>query len=109
MRAVGTQFDVYKKNGGTIVTVVEGRVAILINRDRETVAASVDPDPSPSALSSLSDDEDQRTSILLSAGFHISGVFSSTDPQSLIRFLRERPGVHVIETASEIRVVRNIS
>jgi ferric-dicitrate binding protein FerR (iron transport regulator) len=41
--------------------------------------------------------------------FHISGVFSSTDPQSLIRFLRERPGVHVIETASEIRVVRNIS
>jgi transmembrane sensor len=169
VRAVGTQFDVYKKNGGTIVTVVEGRVAILINRDRETVAASVDPDPSPSALSSLSDDEDQRTSILLSAGeqlivsqntvrkadhpnmasatawtqrqlvfeseslsdvaeefnrynerqlviedpklydFHISGVFSSTDPQSLIRFLRERPGVHVIETASEIRVVRNIS
>src|SRR5882724_4525657 len=29
VRAVGTQFDVYRKTDGTIVTVVEGRVAIL--------------------------------------------------------------------------------
>ncbi|MEP7247969.1 MAG: FecR domain-containing protein, partial [Gammaproteobacteria bacterium] len=29
VRAVGTQFDVYRKNEGTIVTVVEGRVALL--------------------------------------------------------------------------------
>ena len=29
VRAVGTQFDVYRKPDGTIVTVVEGRVAIL--------------------------------------------------------------------------------
>lgn len=29
VRAVGTQFDVYKKRSGTIVTVVEGRVAVL--------------------------------------------------------------------------------
>src|SRR5579862_6248735 len=29
IRAVGTQFDVYRKADGTIVTVVEGRVAIL--------------------------------------------------------------------------------
>jgi transmembrane sensor len=29
VRAVGTQFDVYRKRTGTIVTVVEGRVAIL--------------------------------------------------------------------------------
>jgi transmembrane sensor len=29
VRAVGTQFDVYKKQTGTIVTVVEGRVAVL--------------------------------------------------------------------------------
>jgi transmembrane sensor len=41
--------------------------------------------------------------------FHISGVFSSTDPTSLIRFLRQRPGVKVTETASEIRVARNNS
>jgi len=40
-------------------------------------------------------------------GFHISGVFSSTDPDSLIKFLRQRPGVQVIETAGEIRVERS--
>lgn len=34
--------------------------------------------------------------------FQIDGVFSSTDPSSLIRFLRSRPGMHVIETDSEI-------
>ena len=29
VRAVGTQFDVYRKTGGTVVTVVEGRVAVF--------------------------------------------------------------------------------
>jgi ferric-dicitrate binding protein FerR (iron transport regulator) len=29
VRAVGTQFDVYRKSDGTIVTVVEGRVAVI--------------------------------------------------------------------------------
>ena len=29
VRAVGTEFDVYQKRGGTIVTVVEGRVSII--------------------------------------------------------------------------------
>lgn len=29
VRAVGTQFDVYKKRAGTVVTVVEGKVAIV--------------------------------------------------------------------------------
>lgn len=28
VRAVGTQFDVYKKNNGTVVTVLEGKVAV---------------------------------------------------------------------------------
>lgn len=28
VRALGTQFDVYRKQGGTVVTVVEGRVAV---------------------------------------------------------------------------------
>jgi len=36
--------------------------------------------------------------------FHISGTFSSTDPESLIRFLRQRLGVQVTETVHEIRV-----
>lgn len=35
---------------------------------------------------------------------HVSGVFSSTDPASLIRFLRDRPGLRVTETSTEIRV-----
>jgi ferric-dicitrate binding protein FerR (iron transport regulator) len=29
IQAIGTQFDVYKKDTGTIVTVVEGRVAVI--------------------------------------------------------------------------------
>jgi transmembrane sensor len=39
-------------------------------------------------------------------GFHISGIFSSTDPDSLIRFLRQRPGVIVTEMNGEIRIER---
>jgi transmembrane sensor len=36
--------------------------------------------------------------------FHISGVFSSTDPAALIRFLRQRRGSRIVETAAEIRI-----
>lgn len=163
VRAVGTQFDVYKKHGGTVVTVVEGRVAVLTQVAAERPDA-VAAGPQPSTQSSSS-----GTGILLSAGeqlsvtpttvhrvanpsiagatawkqrqlvfesaslaevaeefnrynerqlviedgelydFHISGVFSSTDPSSLIRFLRERRGLRVIETATEIRVEKNSS
>jgi transmembrane sensor len=38
--------------------------------------------------------------------FHVSGVYSSTDPTSLLRFLREQPGVRIVETESEIRIER---
>jgi transmembrane sensor len=41
--------------------------------------------------------------------FHISGTFSSTDPESFVRFLRERPDVRVIETSSEIRISKKDS
>lgn len=37
--------------------------------------------------------------------FHISGVFSSTDPASLLRFLREQPGLMVEEDEDEIRIL----
>ena len=43
-RAVGTQFDVYRKHGETVVTVVEGRVAVRHQRDEST---SPRPDTSP--------------------------------------------------------------
>jgi transmembrane sensor len=171
VRAVGTQFDVYKKRDGTVVTVVEGQVAIVGNgaaAARETTGAH----SRTSIPSSTQDGENEYqqavgTTLLVSAGrqvivrrasveeaanpniagaiawrqrqlvfesaslsqvaeefnryntrqlviwdaelyeFHISGVFSSTDPASLVRFLRERPGVHVIETEAEIRVTKS--
>jgi transmembrane sensor len=40
------------------------------------------------------------------AGFHITGVFASTDPGSLIRFLQARPGIMVTEKNGEILVTR---
>jgi transmembrane sensor len=209
VRAVGTQFDVYKKSNGTVVTVVEGRVAVYSAAPQgvlsETSGApptlpvpteaparspgsdsprkhSVAPSSaaSPASGSTVSSPGGQvaspnplaqgvagSSSFLLAAGeqvtvtagaaqktanpniagatawrereivfesatlsdvaeefnrynhrqlviedpklygFHISGVFSSTDPDSLIRFLRERPGVMVTETNGEIRVKRN--
>jgi ferric-dicitrate binding protein FerR (iron transport regulator) len=39
--------------------------------------------------------------------FHVSGVFSSTDPASLIRFLRARPELHLVEMQTEIRIEKN--
>jgi transmembrane sensor len=37
VRAVGTEFDVYKRRSGTVVSVIEGRVAVLMNA--ETISA----------------------------------------------------------------------
>jgi transmembrane sensor len=209
VRAVGTQFDVYKKSNGTVVTVLEGRVAVYSAPQRlpnSTGAAAQLPPaqalpqaaaPKPAAASTGSSSRPQNSSAssasgftpppdgadgqqnhltlgltsspsyLLAAGeqltlteeaaqktanpniagatawrereivfesatlsdvaeefnrynqrqlvivdpqlygFHISGVFSSTDPDSLIEFLRQRPGVKVTETSGEIRVERN--
>ena len=36
--------------------------------------------------------------------FHVSGVYSSSDPSSLIRFLRDQPGVKITEDDNEIRI-----
>jgi transmembrane sensor len=207
IRAVGTQFDVYKKSNGTVVTVVEGRVAVYsatqgllsgtsgsagtplpvqalpgssgantapqpppqASRPRNFSAPSVPGTPLPPAAASALNPLPNSSSFLVSAGeqltvtsdaaqktdnpniagvtawrereivfesaslsdvaeefnrynerqliiadpklygFHISGVFSSTDPDSLIRFLKQRPGVKVTEAPSEIRIERNIS
>lgn len=167
VRAVGTQFDVYKKHGGTIVTVVEGTVVVvrsgvepsnpLEGSGTPNVPVQSNADPGASLIANavyLSAGEQltvtpkterktahpnvasatawtQRELVFDSASlsevaeefnryndrqlviddsalydFHISGVFSSTDPASLIRFLRQRPGVEVTETASEIRIAK---
>jgi transmembrane sensor len=171
VRAVGTEFDVYQKRDGTVVTVVEGRVAIL------TGHALPDPGAPPSAIgeprrSNLEFPivpKEQVGNILVAAGeqltvtpklikiaehpnianatawtqrqlvfesasladvadefnryndrqlivadprletFHVSGVFSSTDPASLIRFLRARSELRILETESQIRIEKNTS
>jgi transmembrane sensor len=172
VRAVGTEFDVYKRRNGTVVSVVEGRVAVLMNaetfsvetaevRRREVSDHDRSSDRKPAAGGDaaivLSAGEQvmvtplaiqkvahpnieiatawtQRELVFESASlsevaeefnrynrrqlviedpalydFHITGIFSSGDPASLLRFLRERPGVRVIEAPSEIRVTKNIS
>jgi len=40
------------------------------------------------------------------AELHISGVYSSTDPTSLIRFPKEQPGVQIVEADSVVRITR---
>lgn len=187
VRAVGTQFDVYERRSGTVVTVVEGQVAVLAPAATGS-SRTAEPPPSRTAPAEVGSQavfskpaspavrkartplvEDAVTgAVLVSAGeqvtvtqdlaqiaehaniaaatawterrlvfesatlsdvaeefnrynrrqliiqdpdlygFHISGVFSSTDPDSLIRFLRNRAGVRVTETNSEIRVAKNI-
>jgi transmembrane sensor len=156
VRAVGTQFDVDQKTTGTVVTVVEGRVAVVdsaLRTAEERVNTSQDTRPSlflstgeqlivtHSATrksiranvanatawtqrqlafdsASLSDVAEQfnrynRRQLVIQDpalyNFHITGIFSSVDPGPFLQFLRERPGVRVVETASEIRVSRDIS
>ena len=38
------------------------------------------------------------------SGFHVSGVYSSSDPASLIRFLRDQPGIEIVESATEVQI-----
>jgi transmembrane sensor len=40
VRAVGTEFDVYRKTSGTVVTVVEGRVAVSAPRESAALVAA---------------------------------------------------------------------
>ena len=40
------------------------------------------------------------------AAFRITGVFASTDPQALIRFLQARPGIVVTERSDEVLITR---
>jgi transmembrane sensor len=188
VRAVGTQFDVYRKESGTTVTVVEGRVAVLspmlehaAQAGRE-LGSAVPPQASipgstrvrsassagqPTRLAPLPGDTalpNADNAIFLSAGeqitvgsqavahpthadtavatawtqhelvfestalsdvvqefnryntrqlvitdtalrdFHITGVFSSADPASLLKFLRAQRDITVLETDEEVRI-----
>jgi transmembrane sensor len=168
--AIGTQFDVYRRDSGTTVTVVDGRVAVFSS----TLERAPEPPQSavaPGARSGAARVDDIEQSVvgrqLLQAGeqitiapqhaptqphradataatawtqhkiilhgtplsevavefnryntrqlvitdpslanTQITGVFSSTDPDSLLRFLRSLPDVDVQEGPAEVRVGR---
>lgn len=171
VRAVGTEFDVNRRSSDTVVTVLEGRVAVLSEIARSEPlpppAASIPGTPtapsSPALHPSLEPlgreilvaaGEQVRVSTLsvsppeaadlpvatawtqrkiafkgapLSdvveefnrnnprplvvtdptlSGIRISGVFSSTDPESLLRFLRSLPDIKVAETNHDIEISR---
>lgn len=172
VRAVGTQFDVYRKSKGTVVTVVEGTVSVDFAGSAEASNPGLGSEPSGlterfSALgpansglvlsageqltispltpdtkvtgtkvsgnvvvaaatawtqrqlifdnASLNEvaEEFNRYStrpIIMETGdfdpFHISGTYSSTNPESLLRFLRVQPGIRLIESDGEIRITR---
>jgi transmembrane sensor len=158
VRAVGTQFDVYRKRSGTVVTVVEGRVAVLpasevgtadnVEPAAEALAVAETPAIFLAAGEQLTVSQKtatqpqavnpktatawtQRHLVFESASlnevaeefnrysarpiviedrefdtFHVSGTYSSTNPESLLRFLRIQPGIKVIESDREIRITR---
>jgi transmembrane sensor len=158
VRAVGTQFDVYRRDAGTTVTVVEGRVAVLpglpgvdeaptrvgaapgllpaqeadaiilaageqvtvapktatkpIKADVATATAWTQHqlvfDSTPLADVALEFNRyNVRQLVVIDPAlhdFHVTGVFSSADPSSLLKFLRAQRDVNVVETDREIRI-----
>ena len=148
VRAVGTQFDVYRRHSGTVVTVIEGRVAVAgsaasgqapsvevpdifltageqltVSREIATKPLAVNPKTATAwtqrqlifdnaSLSEVAEEFNRYSTrpLVMGAGdfadFHVSGAYSSTNPDSLLRFLRAQPGIRLIESDTEIRITR---
>lgn len=150
VRAVGTEFDVYRRMTGTIVTVVEGRVAVFLQDPTNsrsvgasdsvheelaageqailTAKSTVKPkQPNVAAATAWTHGRlifesatlaevveemnryNQRPLVIEGAqlaAFRITGVFASTDPQALIRFLQARPGIVVTERSDEVLITQ---
>lgn len=151
VRAVGTQFDVYRKGSGTIVTVVEGRVAVLaaaqpLQGESAPAASSflaagdqitvpTDSTSSKVALKPIRTDVAAATAwvqkrlifeetplskvveefnryntrrlVIVDPQLQlveISGVYSASDPDSLLGFLRSLPDIALRETDNEIQI-----
>jgi transmembrane sensor len=137
VEAVGTQFDVSREASGTVVTVLDGRVAVSAS-DRDAAplfasageqviltaqAASKPAHPDVSAATAWR----ERKLVFVSSpltqviseynryhekrlvigdpalsSFRISGVFSASDAESLIAFLRAQSNIEVRESDREI-------
>jgi transmembrane sensor len=143
VRAVGTQFDVNRKSSGTVVTVLEGRVAVLSATTQPTVSepqillasgeqmtvtrTEVRKVSSPdlaaatawtqhllvfdgTALGEVLEEFSRHSTrrIVVDspelAALKISGQYTSTNPDSLLRFLSLQPGVSVSEVNGEIHI-----
>jgi transmembrane sensor len=143
VRAVGTEFDVYRKQSATVVTVVEGRVetydesggsgaaAIVLSAGEQltvlphTVTKPTRTDTGVATawvhkrlmfeetpLRDVAEEFNRYNRRPLTIDDRelqkvtISGVYSSTDPSSLINFLRSQSSIRVIETEKQVRVIR---
>jgi transmembrane sensor len=139
VRAVGTQFDVYRRTSGTTVTVIEGQVALegastaslevlLSAGEQAVVTHEVIEKPAKAnitaatawtarrlvfdatPLSEVAEEFNRynRRQLIVDeaqlADFHVSGTYSTTNPDSLLRFLRAQPGIKVVESEREIHV-----
>jgi transmembrane sensor len=153
VRAVGTRFDVNRKSSGTVVTVVEGRVAVVldsaIGRNRGLSAFDMDKKPvyldpgEQSVVTAAQVSAPQRADVESVTGWihdrltfsdtplaevaevfnrystqqlaivdtelrvlGINGIYSTTEPRTLIDFLRAQPNLEVIEQDQRIVVSR---
>jgi transmembrane sensor len=148
IRAVGTEFDVYRRESDTTVTVLEGQVAVLNSTAggdagdvaatplsageqitvKAPMAAATPPLPKRTNVVAATAWTQHRlvfdsTPLTIVAAefnryntrhliveeqglgeFHISGSFVSSDPSSLLRFLKTQPGLIVHETTADIRI-----
>jgi transmembrane sensor len=144
VRAVGTEFDVYRQRAGVRVTVLEGRVAVtsssfeqrraddavLVSAGQHVAvleAAKVTPSAvadvaaatawtqrrlifESTPLSAVVEEFNRynaRRLVIAAprlASFHVSGVFSSTDPALLVQFLRLQAGIAVRESDQQIDI-----
>jgi transmembrane sensor len=120
VRAVGTQFDVYRKENGTVVTVVQGAVSVdevLVSAGEQATASAHEPTHShptnvaaaiawtagqlvfdSTPLRDVAAEFNRvgsRRLVLVDDAMldqHISGVFPANDPSTLVAFLHARFG-----------------